>query len=203
MSAEIIIGVTGHRNLRSGDVPELKRLVREELTKLKDLCPDSGLVMMNSLAAGADCLCAEEALSLGIRLVCPLPVEEPIFRRDFSPEELVVHDRLLAAADDAFAAPWLEEGNGGRHFRFRQAGLYIASRCIVLMALWNGDPAKPDGCGTAEVVDFMLNSGSGGRGGPVIQIVTPRASRDENPQTGSRLIEPYPGCLAERITEII
>ena len=39
--------------------------------------------MLNSIASGADTLCAEVALSLGIDLVCPLLMPASEYRKDF------------------------------------------------------------------------------------------------------------------------
>ena len=52
----VIIGVTGHRAIREQDRPALTAAVKAELEKLRALCPHSPLVMLNSLAAGADLL---------------------------------------------------------------------------------------------------------------------------------------------------
>ena len=50
----IIVGVTGHRTLRPEDAPLLRARVTEELEKLRDLCPNSPLYMLTSLAAFYD-----------------------------------------------------------------------------------------------------------------------------------------------------
>ena len=50
----LVIGVTGHRTIRQQDRPALAAAVKVELEKLRSLCPHSKLVMLNSLAEGAD-----------------------------------------------------------------------------------------------------------------------------------------------------
>ena len=57
----IIIGVTGHRAIREQDRPALAAAVKAELETLRGLCPHSPLVMLSSLAEGADLLCADAA----------------------------------------------------------------------------------------------------------------------------------------------
>ena len=202
MPIPVIIGVTGHRDLQQGSIPALRKLVRGELEKIKSLCPDSELIMLSSIAAGADSLCAEEALSLGFRLVCPLPVDAEIYRKDFSEEEAETFESLLASADKIFVAPDYESFEDSRDFRFRQAGIYIAEHCHVLLALWDGSPAKQGGCGTAEAVDFALNrsyENSKKDFSPsnvaVVQIATPRASRQQDFEPYVRLIENETGSL--------
>ena len=135
----------------------MKAVVREELEKLQRSCPHSRFVMLNSLAAGADTVCAQEALSLGMELVCPLPMEIDEYRKDFAGPEIEVFEHLIEQASDVFIAPATEPFMEGRDFRYREAGLYVALHSHVLLALWDGKPATPEGCGTAEVVSFMLD----------------------------------------------
>lgn len=208
MSIPVSVGVTGHRRLRQEDLPLLRQLVRGELQKLKDMCPNTEFVMVNSLAAGADCLCAEEALGLGYKLICPLPVEEEVYLRDFSPEELEVYQKLRNQAEDVFVAPATEEGTPERHFNFRQAGLYIANHCHVLLALWNGSDPKPGGCGTAEIVDYKLNGNTSEQerficrdDGFVIHVVTPTTASVNAQKPEVRLLEPEKGSLEALLKE--
>ena len=55
----LAIGVTGHINLREADREALYRAVIRELEDIRKACPHTPLKMINSLAAGADLLCAE------------------------------------------------------------------------------------------------------------------------------------------------
>lgn len=191
----VVIGVTGHRDLREADVPALRAEIKKELLRLKELCPHAPFVLLDSLAAGADTLCAEEALALGFSLVCPLPMPIAEYRKDFSAEEAPVFDALLARADSVFVAEPPEAEQPGRDFLYRQAGLYVAAHCHVLLALWDGSAPKEGGCGTAEIVAFkqsgcrlapdMLNADPGA----VIHISTPRQKNRQQPEIASRLLE--------------
>ncbi|MBR0404037.1 MAG: hypothetical protein IJI68_02370 [Eggerthellaceae bacterium] len=208
MGVPIVIGVTGHRDLRAQDLGQIRALVRAELQKLSAACPHSELVMLNSIASGADSLCAQEALDLGIGLVCPLPLELDDYRRDFSGEELEAFESLLERADEVFVAPSTEPEKPGRDYRYRQAGIYVATHCHVLLALWDGTPWKPDGCGAAEAVGFMLDGGSFGappsdaaRDGAVIQISVPRASKNQEIPIAVHLLEEHPGCLKDLLEQ--
>lgn len=201
MKIPIVIGVTGHRDLRQQDIPILRQMVRAELEKLKNGYPHSELVMLNSLASGADSLCAEEALPLGFRLVCPLPLPVEEYRKDFDEAEIRVFERLLSSAESVFVAPDLEPERPDRDFRYRQAGLFVASHCHVLLSLWDGSAAKPDGCGTAEIVAFKLDGCRTAAmplstdAGAVLQIVTPRMKNAVNPEISVRLWEKEPGQI--------
>lgn len=205
MNIPIVIGVTGHRDLRQQDIPLLRETVHVELEKLKTEYSHSDFIMLNSLASGADTLCAEEALRLGISLVCPLPMEVEEYRRDFSGDELIAFESLLSQADEVFAAPHTEPEKEGRDYRYRQAGIYIAAHSHVLLSLWDGSPARPDGCGTAEAVSFMLHSeydGAGNcfhteHGGAVIHIRTPRKNGKDSFPVSVHLLENRTGSLSE------
>jgi len=187
MNIPIIIGVTGHRNLCDGDLARLREIVRKELLRIQKRYPDSSLVMLNSLAEGADQLCAEAAAELGISLVVPLPMNVDDYIEDFKDEALKKFKRLLATADDVFVSPCTEKaGILTRDYYYRQAGIFIAAHSHVLLALWDGKPAKPGGGGTADVVDLMLNPVYAGEGslyrtthaGSVLQVVTPRKNME-------------------------
>ena len=196
MGIPIIVGVTGHRALREKDIPELRAKVKKELEELASKCPHSELVMLNAAASGADQLCAEIALELGIRLVCPIPFPVDEYRKDFSEEETAVFDGLLRKADSVFPVPDIEAApqepspKAYRNFRYRQAGIYIARHSHVLLALWDGSAPKRDGCGTAEIVDFALAGSYLPADGPalyhsgkaVIHIPAPREETDDAPR---------------------
>jgi len=206
----IVIGVTGHRALREQDIPVLRQIVSSELTKLTAAYTNSSFVMLNSIASGADMLCAEAALALGMRLVCSLPMPASEYRKDFSGEDLAAFDALLQKADKVFVAPDIERKNEDltRDYHYRQAGIYISAHSHLLLALWDGSAAKQDGCGTAEVVDFMLNANyqdkyndfKATNDGAVLHVFAPRESDDDEalvPRVS--LLENEPGCLEKML----
>lgn len=204
MPIPIVIGVTGHRDLRENDIPQLRKLVRTELQKLKTEHPHSPLVMLNSLAAGADLLCAEVATELDVMLKCPLPMSIEQYREDFDADTVAHFETVLCHAEEVFIAPSTEPlpDEASRDYHYRQAGIYVATHSHVLIALWDGSPAKADGCGTAETVEFMLgeNHNIGGcfkaaNEGAVLHISTPRQSANTELPILVRLIEKEPGSL--------
>jgi hypothetical protein len=91
----LVIGVTGHRDLRDEDIPLLKTSVKAIFDRLEEFInPDRPLdrlrrmvsgtakknagatpmVVLSSLAEGADQLVAQVALEKGLHLVAPLPL---------------------------------------------------------------------------------------------------------------------------------
>jgi len=186
----VIVGVTGHRRLRPQDREALYAAVKAELQKLKAHCPAAPLYMMSSLCEGADLLCADAAAELGIPLIAVLPMEQAVYEKDFSPEGLKSFRAHCAAAAELFVAPPTEQPSPapGRTEQFRQAGIYIATHCRVLIALWDGMPGTR-GCGTAEAVDFALHGSYTPMAGlartgdcaAVLHIYTPRGGENTAP----------------------
>lgn len=209
MGIPIVIGVTGYLRFRERDTEKLSALIKAELSALAARCPHSELVLMSAVAAGADTLCAQIALALGIKLVCPLPMPVPEYRKDFSPSDAAVFDSLISRADSVFVAPDTEPApkSATRDFHYRQAGIYIAEHSHALLALWDGSPPKPEGCGAAEAVGFMLcgeyENAEGcfkaANDGSVIRILTQRADSKAPDAPEVRLMERKKGSLYENL----
>ncbi len=70
----LILGVTGHRDLKKETVAQLEKCVGEKLAALKKEFVEARIVVMSALAEGADQLVAKVAVDeLGLELVVPLP----------------------------------------------------------------------------------------------------------------------------------
>ena len=203
MGIPIVIGVTGHRDIIEADVPRLRGLVREQLKKLREEYPHSSFLMLNSLAAGADLLCAEEGLAQGFSLSCPLPLPIEAYEKDFSPADKLRLYAVLEKAQRVFISPPIEDAPPSPHrdFFYRQAGLYVARHSHLLFALWDGSAPKAAGCGTAEAVEAMLQGSytkgafRAGNDGAVLQIFTPRQRSPQEPPFSIRFIEKQAGSL--------
>lgn len=191
----IVIGVTGHRLIQKEAIPGIKESIRTELRKIVELCPDSHVKMLCSLAEGGDLLCADVAEELDISVIAVLPRDPADFEKDFGPDVLPHFTHHLNRAEQVIVAPDIENkpnGSSERSFRFRQAGIYIAAHSHVLLALWDGGPGTAAACGTAEAVDFALEgsyrlaSGTVPRVGNrvVIHILTPREKSTSDSQKG-------------------
>jgi hypothetical protein len=198
----LVIGVTGHRDLRDQDVQTLEREVAVIVERLRhdylhgDV--ETPIIVLSSLAEGADRLVARVALARGARLVAPMPMPIDEYRRDFEPGLKVGNaaefDALLAQAIAAPVVPFTP-GNSlaavradasKREEQYRAAGLFIAQHANVLITLWDGDGRAMRPGGTAEVVAFkrrgipldILGSARASLDaseiGPVIHVVTPR-----------------------------
>ena len=135
------------------------------------------------------------AEELGIPLIAALPRVRKDYEADFDGEDLAHFAHHCDRALEVFPVPSTEAEPQApnRDFCFRQAGIYVATHCHVLLALWDGGPGTDAACGTAEAVDFALHGSympadggflraSGNEA--VIHIFTPRGDRtQETPGT--------------------
>ena len=155
----LTVGVTGHRAIRPQDVPALTEGIQSALTDLRQRYPHCPLVMLSDLAEGADQLCAQVALSLGIPLIVALPMERAEFEKDFEGQALETFRSLYEQGSQHFVVPATEAlpAAPDRDFYYRQQGIYVATHCHVLLALWDGGPGTDAICGTADAVDFALH----------------------------------------------
>ena len=80
----LTVGITGHRTIRPEDRDALIAGVKQALEELRATYPHSPLMMLNSLAEGADLLCAQVALDMGIPLVAALPMAAEEYEKDFA-----------------------------------------------------------------------------------------------------------------------
>ena len=160
----LVIGVTGHRDLRRADFPVYQRRVRELFGALRQQYPGTPLRVISALAEGADRLVAEVALESGCELIAALPLEAGEYERDF-PDSIGEFRALLARipSQQVFAVP-LAEGSTGQSVRetsshrvrqYAQLGDFIALHSHLLVALWDGQPGTAD-AGTADVVRMKL-----------------------------------------------
>ena len=163
---DYIIGVTGHRVLPDESVPVITQSVRDFFQEIKTTYSESRITVLSPLAEGADILCAKIAPDFGMRLVVPLPMPEHEYLMDFSDKEDFF--LLTAEADDVFVVK-PEEPVPARPttgFYFRQAGLYVAKNCDVLLAIWDGIKRNsPDGAGTWATIQAARQFGK-----PIRQI---------------------------------
>jgi len=155
-----IIGVTGHRKLVSDCIPELiadiEAFFRSVVRK------HESATVLSPLAEGADTLCAKLALDAGMRLVIPLPMNVLEYRKGFSGVAEVEFDCLLSLADSVFVVQPEEPVPAAPQsgFYYRQAGIYIATHCHTLLAVWDGiEKDTPDSAGTWETIKLARGAG--------------------------------------------
>src|ERR1044071_9599038 len=102
----LVIGVTGHRDLRPEDHAPLSKAVGEFFSQLIKDYPHTPLILLSSLAEGADRLVAEVALQMGVQLIVPLPMKQAEYEKDFSaPGSLAQFQQLIHRAEKCLELP--------------------------------------------------------------------------------------------------
>lgn len=146
-TSQVVIAVTGHRIL--DDSNPIIAGVDKTLHSIKTSFKTEHIVVLSPLAEGADRIIAERALAIGgtkLIAVLPLPVES--YQDDFqSPSSIKEFQDLLQLADEVIELPRIIN----REESYRNVGKYLVAHCDVLIAIWDGQPARGPG-GTAEVV---------------------------------------------------
>ena len=192
----LAVGVTGHRNPHPQALPSLRIQVVRAFERLEQ---ELGLrlVVLSSLAEGADRLVAEIALERGHALVAPLPLPAEEYEKDFADDASRAEFRkLLARTESHFTVP-LPSGDdvtvrAARDAAYRRAGILVARDCHLLLALWDGQGTGKPG-GTWDIVRIKRTGDEGimaaarpdrpeVQRGIVVHIHTPRvgaASPDE------------------------
>lgn len=143
---ELRVGVSGHRHL--ADTGAVATAVDDLLDELVVEHSATTLVAVSSLAEGADRVVAERTLARGGSLEVHLPLPPDDYTEDF-PATTAEFDALLAAARRVTVVP--PDSDGSREAAYERAGLAVLHGCDVLLALWDGEPARGRG-GTAELV---------------------------------------------------
>lgn len=157
----LIVGVTSHRDMPAHEIEPIRLRVRAFFALLQREFPELPLLVLSALAEGGDQLVAQEALAAGISLIAPLPLPRDMYVDDFhdprvranfdalcSRAEVVLLPGLTRQPREAMASQGVD-----RDRQYAKAGVYIASHCHILLAIWDGKTSGRLG-GTAQIVDY-------------------------------------------------
>ena len=173
----LCVGITGHRH--EALAPDYLARLPEQIRDVLDLLTrgsatvqagaadcfaacEPRFVFVSALADGADQIATEAALEQGFSLQAVLPFARDEYRRDFTRAGAATRfDALIGKAERVLELP------GGRDREpeaYMMAGRATVAHCDVLIAVWDGLPARGRG-GTAEVVQLAIK-----RGSPVVHL---------------------------------
>jgi hypothetical protein len=155
------IGVTGHQQLPAEAINFAVRGIQRIFAAAQ--APLTGL---SSLAAGADQLFATELIAAGGQLHVVVPASG--YENTFSDEDAARYCDLLGRASNITHLPYDEPSEEA----YDAAGLWIVERCDLLIAVWDGEPARGLG-GTADAVAHA------NRLGRTVHILWPEGVRRE------------------------
>ncbi len=153
----IVLGVTGHCHFDAASADRLENAAKHIFQQFHETFPHSPLLLLSSLAEGADQLITRVALQHGVELVAPLPLDASAYAERFTTTEAgQLLEELLSNARSSFVVPAPDAdaatADQRDELRFRAAGEFIASHCQVMIALWDGQPADRAGS-TAAIVN--------------------------------------------------
>ena len=154
----IHIGVSGHRDIPTEDLPSLKSKLYERFTRLKTLHPNSTIKLLSGLAEGADRVAAYAALEAGLELVAVLPLPVAAYLEDFVSDESKAEFQQLLAHATVLQAN--QQPPSVRDDGYVDLARFLVRHCQLIVALWDGvnEQPTPDGSmailpgGTADVV---------------------------------------------------
>ncbi len=156
----IVLGTVGHRDF-SARKEKIIKAVRKECRRLKRTYRNSPFLILSGLAEGADRIVAKIVMEeLGAKLIAVLPFPESEFCEDFATQtSRDEFSKLLKKAAAVFEIPppegeqWRQNGQA-RDAQYARVGAVIAEQSQILLALWDGKPARGLG-GTADVVEWF------------------------------------------------
>jgi hypothetical protein len=157
-----VVGVTGHQDIPEAAAASVRAGIEAALR-----AQPRPVTALTSLAAGADQLFARLALAHGAALTVVLPSEgyEATFAARPAALAGYAELRALAAGTVRLGHPSPTEA------AFEAAGRWIADHCDLLVAVWDGQPARGTG-GTGDIVRYALD-----RAVPVVVVWKPGVLR--------------------------
>lgn len=142
------VGVSGHQRI---PMPALQHINN----KMSDALDEIGepFVGYSSLADGADQLFARAVLDHGGRLFVVVPSSN--YEVSFADSRILKnYQGLLAQAEGVETLPYAEPSEDA----YLAAGHWIVDRSDVILAVWDGQPARGTG-GTADIVEYARRLG--------------------------------------------
>jgi hypothetical protein len=146
-----IVGFSGHRQL--ADLVAPARAIMAAVSELRQEAPGDW-IGLSSVAAGSDQLFVQQVLDLGLSWHAILPLPRAQFQQDFTAFDWSVAEGFLARADHVRVIG----ENASREDGYLDCGMETVNDSDVLIALWDGLPARGKG-GTAEVVEYATALG--------------------------------------------
>jgi hypothetical protein len=149
------VGVTGHRLSKMEGV-DLAALAVRTSTLLDAIASEMGtgarIDLVTCLADGADSIAAQVAMARGWRLEAVLPFPRETYAEDFVPGPArAAFEAELTAATRVFVFDCPRSTEDANLLAYERAGRVVLAQCDVLVALWDGGPARGRG-GTSQIV---------------------------------------------------
>ncbi len=165
-NSKFTIGVTGHRDLLTEELPQIKQNLIEKLQSIKDHLPNTEIRVLTGMADGADRLVADVALECGfsVEAILPMPIE--VYKDDFDDESFADlqsyydNDNFYATESVYSTTVNFSQsfGQSEKNQCYAEMGQELIDRSILLVCLWDGQNAAEEG-GTSDILLRFLDSG--------------------------------------------
>lgn len=189
------LGLSTHRRIHPDAIEKVEAAAESLLSQLLQKSREDGvsLVMLNSLAEGGDTILARLAIKMKIPFIAVLPRPLTSYAEDFEGAAKAELFSLLAKSETLFVTPDIEgEGRSDYDYFYRQAGIYVAAKSDIFIALWDGVPGKPDGCGAAEAYAFAKS----------VSYADPEGAYPLKPRTLYHILTPRPTQTPENAGKV-
>lgn len=140
----MILGITGHQSLEGFDLDWIKLIIGNFLTE------NNVIKGVSSLAIGADQLFCRELIKRNINYDVVIPCNNYISTFKTLDDSRSFLD-LLNMSKDTYTLDFDKPSESA----FYSAGIEIVNKTTVMLAIWDGKPAKGLG-GTGDIVEFAL-----------------------------------------------
>lgn len=132
----LLIGITGHRDLRSEDEPLLREQLRSIFSTLRARYRSTPFLLLSSLAEGADRLAARVALECGAELCTVLPMPLDYYMRDFTSDHSIEEfQELYSHSSGTLFIPLEKESKRRRCSRPRSVMCSIYKQVYLLLGI--------------------------------------------------------------------
>ncbi len=162
------VGVTGHRLARLDStslsaISEASNRILDTIGNTLAVSDSRSLRLITALADGVDSLVADEAIARGWTVDAVLPFTHPDYATDFAEGDArQSFQQRLSKSHAVLELPGSRTAGDG--IAYERAGRVVLSQCDILIAVWDGQPARGRGGAGQIVAEAVL------LGMPVIHI---------------------------------
>lgn len=157
-----VIGLIGHRKLSDSEIPLLQEAFDEYLSKILGALKHTPVLVLTSLAEGADRLAHKSKFRNQIQICSVLPFAIEEYAKDFPGRAR--HAEFRAAIDDSdFVISFSPKTSTSkmteaeRNKAYKDSAFWICDQANSLYAIWDGNSARGIG-GTADTVKYRTRT---------------------------------------------
>jgi uncharacterized membrane protein len=172
----LTIGVVGHRRIAGYEIDRIRSQIKEIILNFQAQAPHTPIVLISSMAEGADQLAAEVAVEIeGVYVIAILPFPVDEYEKDFvSDSKMDTFRALLESVDKVLLAKdfyskielnkqaldhvrFSPDSDRERDLAYRDCGRLVSQQAHALIAIWDGKLSNLV-AGTADTVAHRILS---------------------------------------------